>query len=572
VAVKILPPEVGADPAFTERFMREARALAKLSHQNIVSVFDFGQANGLYYIVMEFVDGANLRHVIETKAIKPEEALAIVPQVCEALQFAHNEGIVHRDIKPENILLDRQGRVKIADFGLAKLLDQTPDDFTLTGTNQAMGTLHYMAPEQMRGAALVDHRADIYSLGVVFYEMLTGQLPIGRFEPPSKKVHVDVRLDEVVLRSLESDPERRYQSISDVKTDLESVAGTHYGQGAVPRSKASDRHDIVRMQLRAPAIGLLVAGVINCLAGLLGIVMIALKIWGSSELAIVAGGAAIGILLIVASLKLLNMRAYGLIVTAAIIGLLPCTVGSLISLPFGIWILIVLVRRETAESFGVPVDHDVGSVALTEKNHNTSSDPRFSRKAMVGAFWAPLFFITMVSFFWTSTVRIPQSGGFTEGVHSQPRVTEYRDAESANAARKKVVVTDRPVAEGPAWWQWVLIFTMLPLGLLAPFGTTILGCVAISNIRHSRGRLIGLPLAVADTLFFPLLLLDSLIFALFVYGFDGFDSTNPNNMRMAIVLAVLVAAAADFFITRSVWRTAADGLRAMESGRASPTS
>jgi hypothetical protein len=113
---------------------------------------------------------------------------------------------------------------------------------------------------------------------------------------------------------------------------------------------------------------------------------------------------------------------------------------------------------------------------------------------------------------------------------------------------------------------------MLPLGLLAPFGTTILGCVAISNIRHSRGRLIGLPLAVADTLFFPLLLLDSLIFALFVYGFDGFDSTNPNIMRMAIVLAVLVAAAADFFIARSVWRKAADGLRAMESGRASPTS
>src|SRR5207302_8227992 len=120
---------------------------------------------------------------------------------------------------------DKRGRVKIADFGLAKLLGKRADEITLTRTHQVMGTLHYMAPEQMQAAANVDHRADIYSLGVVLYEMLTGELPIGRFEAPSKKVHVDLRIDEVVLRTLESRPERRYQHVSDLKSELESICG-----------------------------------------------------------------------------------------------------------------------------------------------------------------------------------------------------------------------------------------------------------------------------------------------------------------------------------------------------------
>src|SRR5208283_2864843 len=115
--------------------------------------------------------------------LSPREALQIVPQICEALQFAHEEGIVHRDIKPENILVDKKGRVKIADFGLAKLLQSArgPADYTLTGADRILGTLHYMAPEQLERPTAVDHRADIYSLGVVFYELLTGQLPLGRF-------------------------------------------------------------------------------------------------------------------------------------------------------------------------------------------------------------------------------------------------------------------------------------------------------------------------------------------------------------------------------------------------------
>jgi len=225
VALKILPVELGGNAAFVERFTREAKALARLNHPNIVGVYDVGQTpDGLCYFVMEFIDGVNLRQAMRVGAMSPREALAIVPQVCDALQYAHDEGIVHRDIKPENVLLDKKGRVKIADFGLAKLLGTSDSDASLTGTHQVMGTLRYMAPEQMEGAKAVDHRADIYSLGVVFYELLTGEVPMGRFAPPSKKVQIDVRLDEVVLRALEREPEQRWQQASDVKSEVEAIS------------------------------------------------------------------------------------------------------------------------------------------------------------------------------------------------------------------------------------------------------------------------------------------------------------------------------------------------------------
>ena len=224
VALKILPPAAAGDPGFAERFNREARALARLNHPNIVAVHDFGQAGALHYLVMEFVDGGNLRQIERAGRLAPEQALAIVPQICEALQFAHNEGIVHRDIKPENILLDKKGRVKITDFGIAKMLGLTGEQAPLTGAGDVVGTPHYMAPEQIEKPRSVDHRADIYSLGVVFYEMLTGELPLGKFAPPSRKVQVDVRLDEVVLQALEKEPELRYQQASQVKTAVETIA------------------------------------------------------------------------------------------------------------------------------------------------------------------------------------------------------------------------------------------------------------------------------------------------------------------------------------------------------------
>jgi hypothetical protein len=224
VALKILPARNVAGANFAERFNREARALARLSHPNIVAVHEFGQVGGLHYFIMEFVDGANLRMLEQGNRLSPREALQIIPQVCDALQYAHDEGVVHRDIKPENVLVDRKGRVKIADFGLAKMLDIDPESTRLTAEGQVMGTPHYMAPEQVERPLSVDHRADIYSLGVVLYEMLTGDLPLGNFSPPSRKVRVDVRFDEVVLRALENDPARRYQRASDVKAKVETIA------------------------------------------------------------------------------------------------------------------------------------------------------------------------------------------------------------------------------------------------------------------------------------------------------------------------------------------------------------
>ena len=226
VALKILAQEKDRDGQFTERFAREAQALARLSHPNIVTVHDFGEAGGHCYLVMEYVDGLNLRQLLLNGKMPPEQAMTIVPKICDALQYAHEQGIVHRDIKPENILMDKQGRVKIADFGIAKMLGVGNEQPALTGAKDVVGTPHYMAPEQLEKPLTVDHRADIYSLGVVFYEMLTGELPLGKFSPPSKKVQIDVRLDDVVLHTLEKEPARRYQQVNQLKTDVETISGT----------------------------------------------------------------------------------------------------------------------------------------------------------------------------------------------------------------------------------------------------------------------------------------------------------------------------------------------------------
>ncbi len=238
VALKILSRTLADDPAFAERFTREGRALARLNHPNIVAIHDFGQAGGFFYLLMEFVDGVNLRQAMRAGRFTPAQALAVVPKICEALQFAHNEGILHRDIKPENILVDTKGRVKLADFGIAKLAGETASGAALTGSGATMGTPHYMAPEQVESPGTVDHRADIYSLGVVFYEMLTGELPMGRFQPPSHKVEMDVRLDEVVLHALEKEPSRRYQQASQVKTAVETIAS---GTPPLPGPPMPDR-------------------------------------------------------------------------------------------------------------------------------------------------------------------------------------------------------------------------------------------------------------------------------------------------------------------------------------------
>jgi serine/threonine protein kinase len=175
--------------------------MAKLNHPNIVSVIDFGEAGPDYlYIVMELIDGADLMDVIRGGQMTQEMALSLLPQICDALQFAHDHGIVHRDIKPSNIMLTRDGRIKMADFGLAKRFDVESSFRTQTGTG--MGTPDYAAPEQFSPDTPIDHRADIYALGVMIYQMITGHLPRGVWKPPSQRAKVSTQWDAVVSRGV----------------------------------------------------------------------------------------------------------------------------------------------------------------------------------------------------------------------------------------------------------------------------------------------------------------------------------------------------------------------------------
>ena len=355
VALKILAPKIGQEPAFAERFVREARAMAMLSHPQIVAVHDFGQTDGLYYFLMEFVDGVNLRRLLDTGKLAPEAALAIVPQICEALQYAHDHGVVHRDIKPENVLLDKEGRVKIADFGIAKLVGREAKDLSLTGEGQIVGTPQYMAPEQIEHPLQVDHRADLYALGVVFYQMLTGELPLGRFAPPSKKVQIDVRLDDVVLRALEKEPERRYQQASEIKTSVETIATTP--QPERPPSPTIDDAMVVqaRRQVQGPAVGLLLTGIVNWVVS---VPLVMLFVPAAQRVALSLEAVLVSILaifvlnslMIFAALKMMRLQAYGLAIAASILGIIVSP-GNLIGLPIGIWALVVLSQREVRAGF-----------------------------------------------------------------------------------------------------------------------------------------------------------------------------------------------------------------------------
>ncbi|MDA0282025.1 MAG: protein kinase [Planctomycetota bacterium] len=247
VALKILAPQHADNSDFADRFSREGTILAEVNHPNIVTVHDFGRAGDFYFLLMEFVDGVNLRQAMTAGRLTPKQALAIVPPICEALQFAHDRGIVHRDIKPENLLLDKAGRIKIADFGIARMLRTDAvaipltevGDAVVAGASEAgttnpkeltrdavLGTPKYMAPEQREQPTEVDHRADIYSLGVVLYEMLTGELPDATFLPPSRRVEIDVRLDEIVMRALEQNLKLRYGNATEFRNEVETVVRT----------------------------------------------------------------------------------------------------------------------------------------------------------------------------------------------------------------------------------------------------------------------------------------------------------------------------------------------------------
>ena len=245
VAIKILngvsPAETSSgekdgtpDSQFVRRFEREIAALKRLDHPNIVALRDAGYAAPYHYLVTEYIAGEDLASVMKSNAISPEKSLRILNDVCNALTYAHQNGVVHRDIKPANILVTQTG-AKVLDFGLAQVADTGFSATSLTRTDIAMGTFNYLSPEQRMNAKQVDRRTDIFSLGVVFYEMLTGALPLGHFPLPSKSVGgIKRKTDTIVLRCLESDPNKRYQNADALWKDLSSAIAPAKTQWRTP--------------------------------------------------------------------------------------------------------------------------------------------------------------------------------------------------------------------------------------------------------------------------------------------------------------------------------------------------
>ena len=229
VAVKVLKEEFRGNEGFVKKFKEEAQAAARLAHPNIVNVYDVGDENGIYYIVMELVEGITLKNYIERKGnLTIKEATSIAIQVCAGLEVAHNNNIVHRDIKPQNIIISREGKVKVTDFGIAKATTSQ------TTTANAMGSVHYASPEQARGG-YVDGRSDIYSLGIVLYEMVTGRVPFDgetavtvavkhlqeEMVPPSVYCkNIPFSLEQIIKKCTQKSPDRRYQDIGDLLADL----------------------------------------------------------------------------------------------------------------------------------------------------------------------------------------------------------------------------------------------------------------------------------------------------------------------------------------------------------------
>ncbi|WP_040948595.1 Stk1 family PASTA domain-containing Ser/Thr kinase, partial [Gorillibacterium massiliense] len=233
VAVKVLRPQFVHDEEFIQRFRREGQSAAALSHPNIVSIYDVGQRGDIHFIVMEYVEGTTLNDLIKERApLQVEEAVNIASQICDALDHAHSNQIIHRDIKPHNILIGRNGRVKVTDFGIARAGASS----SITQTGSVVGSVHYFSPEHAKGT-LAGAKSDLYSLGIVLYQMLTGKLPFSGESPVSvalkhlqenvpepRKVNplIPQSVENVILKAMRKNPDNRYQSAREMLADLET--------------------------------------------------------------------------------------------------------------------------------------------------------------------------------------------------------------------------------------------------------------------------------------------------------------------------------------------------------------
>jgi serine/threonine protein kinase len=516
VALKLLAPERVQDAKFAERFTREAQALAALNHPNIVTIYDFGQAGGFYYLLMEFVDGLNLRQLLRTRKFTPEEALAIVPPLCDALQFAHDRGIVHRDIKPENLLLDKTGRVKIADFGIAKMLGTVKGGGNAAEsaapesvTQSAVGTPTYSAPEQKTNPQRVDSRADIYSLGVVFYELLTGELPGKRIEAPSHKIQIDVRLDAVVLRALEQKPELRYQQVSEVKTMVETIVATP----APGRSRGDEAQmESERRKAEMPSGGATPAALqkeqlIIGFATVFFIVMMVVLL--GVTLAYPRQGAM--------PIVLMMMCVFGLVVCGLRLA--------------GLWPFPSL-RFPRPNYSSRNLAQAGGSRREETQAEKPEIAPRFSRTAIVGTLAAPISFVPIIWFV---------------------------------ALVRQMTASNTPMTHDTSVMNILFsIVGFMGIVLIAPLVTTALGWVAVAQIRRSDGKIHGLRLALFDGLLFPLLLFDAMIsgvmvfadklLAVYVRHLDGSLFVDFKDFFIWSVLLVGIIVGVDSLILRRVWR------------------
>ncbi len=218
VALKILPIEFSNDAAFCAGFEAEAKAMARLNHPNLIGVYDFGEVNGMLYIIMEFVPGKSIYHSAYGRAIDAAETIRLVTGICNGLAHAHENGILHRDIKPSNILLDLNAQPKIGDFGLAR-----PIEWKIQEGDEIFGTPHYTAPEVVNAPHSVDYRADIFSVGVLLHELLTGKLPADDPRPASAIIHCDPRFDAIVKKATQTLPAARYSSAGDMAKDLQVI-------------------------------------------------------------------------------------------------------------------------------------------------------------------------------------------------------------------------------------------------------------------------------------------------------------------------------------------------------------